>query len=717
MKKVRIFGLAIAIMVAIQMPMTTWATTVSGNAIVSENTLPEEETTDAEKEAVRDALLRIIEQKPIYVLLYNTASYELKSEADVNAAGVVNIVSGTQLEICDVVFAKDGQVFYLVSCGVNGNTYRGYVEGSYIVTNDTEFNQWKDEELIKVTGAVLAMEASNLESIYLNFPSGYWAGLTKLSQSHPNWVFVPFNTGLEWSEVLAAEQVGNRSLVNASSPDTWKSKAAGDYDPATGQYVPKSGSNWFRASEFGVSHCLNPLNYLNENNIFAFEQLTYNQSIHNAQGVDAIISGTWMSGTALEDGSGGLYKDVFVEIGQRSGVSPYHLASRVRQEQGIYGRAKLISGEYGVYNYFNVKASGGTEAAIVANGVAYAREQGWTTRYSSILGGANIIAGNYVSKGQDSLYLQKYDVDGSYFGLYSHQYMQNIQAPMTESLSVKRAYQSAGALDNNYVFKIPVYNNMPGASDATAEFPVSEEFITQLYSSILGRKPDAEGLEYWKNRMRSGSTAADLVVGFFDSQEMNNRNLSDAEYLQYAYTAILGRKPDASGKQYWLKEMAAGCTRKYILTGFVESTEFTNMCNEFGIVKGSITALAPADKNAGMTKFVVRLYRNIFGREADQGGLNDWTNRLQNGMTGCQLVEGFVYSKEFAISDFSNEEYVEILYRTLLGRDSEPAGKLDWVTRLENGESRSEVLAGFAYSTEFNNLCNEYGIKVGVLTK
>ncbi len=732
MKKIRMAGFILATALLLQSPLTTLASSVSDNGLALQEetktgSISENEIDDYDRacEEVRDSLLEILNSKPVYVLLYNADKYGLKAEPKEGARETGSVVSGTQLTVNDVAFDDELGVLYLVTSYVNGSPIKGYVESAYIITNDVEFNEWTETELVKVTGAVYHSEMSNLEAIYVNFPSGYHAALTALSQSHPNWIFVPFHTGLEWSEVLAAQRQGDRSLVYRTVDDSWKSKDPGDYDPTTGQYVPKSGANWFRASETGVSYCLNPLNYLNENNIFAFEQLTYNQSVHNSSGVAAIIANSWMNGRALEDGSGGLYQDVFMEIGSMTGVSPYHLASRVLQEQGSRGDSGLISGAYGAYNYFNVKASGATDAEILQNGIAHAQSQGWYTRYASLLGGAQVIGGNYISKGQDSLYLQKFDVDASHYGLYSHQYMQNIQAPMTESVSVRRAYANAGALDNNYVFKIPVYLNMPGGgtggggnvTPGPGGYPVSEEFITQLYSSILGRLPDAEGMEHWKGQMRNGATAADLVMGFFNSQEMQNRNLNNSQYLEYAYTAILGRNPDAEGKAYWVAELEAGCTRNCILVGFVDSIEFSNMCSNYGIIKGTITNLAPADKNRGQTKFVVRLYRNIFNREADEAGLNDWTNRLQHGLSACDIIEGFVYSDEFRISNFSNEQYVEILYKTLLGRNSDPKGKADWVGRLNAGQSRSQILAGFAYSTEFNDLCREYGIKVGTLKR
>lgn len=151
-------------------------------------------------------------------------------------------------------------------------------------------------------------------------------------------------------------------------------------------------------------------------------------------------------------------------------VSPFHLASRVYQEQGA-GTSPLISGTYsgyeGYYNYFNVRASGTTDKEVIENGLAYAKEKRWTDAYYSILGGAQVISANYILKGQDTLYLQKFNVNpnGSY-GLYTHQYMQNISAPTSEAKSIKTLYANAGSLDNTFVFKIPVYANMPAIACA-----------------------------------------------------------------------------------------------------------------------------------------------------------------------------------------------------------------------------------------------------------
>ena len=756
MRKKGFLALLLAMAMFVELPLTAGATTLSQNDIttnnhevnnnatnhnetnideINNNTTNHDETNNGatsnsenneeaiSQEEVKAALSDILSKKDVYVLLYNADEYALRSAPDEEAEKGQSFPCGSQMRLLDVAFSDDGNVYFMVEAHLYDVAYTGYVEQSFIVTQDPDFVSWKDEELSKVAECQLLLEISKEDSIKATFPSGYWDSLIALNNRHPNWTFVPYNTGLDWNTVLNEEHVGNRSLVYKTADDSWKSKEAGDYDPATGTYIGKSGSNWYRASLEGIAYCMNPLNYMNDKNIFAFEQLTFNGELQKVEGVKAIISNTWMKDKALEDGSGGLYADVFMDVGRQTGVSPYHLASRVVQEQGIMGQAPLISGYGGVYNYFNIKASGGTEQAILATGTAYAQSQGWTTRYLSILGGAGKLGENYITKGQDSLYLQKYDVDSSYYGLYSHQYMQNIQAPLTESTKVYSAYNSVGALDSSFVFKIPVFDNMPGIGDkplgeTTVDKATAESFVKRLYKVILDRDADEKGLNDWINALtKEGKCAGDLIYGFFYSDEMLNKNLSDTEFLDYAYRAILGREADEQGKNNWLKEMELGATRGSIINGFIGSDEFTSMCKQYGIKRGDLPHLEPADKNIKRTQFVVRLYRNILGRDADKGGLNTWTKDLANGKSACSVIEGFFYSEEFQNAGYSPEEFVEILYRTILGRESDPAGKADWVKQIKSGAGKRDILAGFVYSNEFAKLCKEYGIKVGELSR
>lgn len=83
----------------------------------------------------------------------------------------------------------------------------------------------------------------------------------------------------------------------------------------------------------------------------------------------------------------------------------------------------------------------------------------WTNPYKSIYYGAKYIAQNY--KDQNSGYLQKFNVNPNSDYLYSHEYMANVSAAVSESQTTYAAYKKANILSVTKKFVIPVFNNMP----------------------------------------------------------------------------------------------------------------------------------------------------------------------------------------------------------------------------------------------------------------
>ena len=74
----------------------------------------------------------------------------------------------------------------------------------------------------------------------------------------------------------------------------------------------------------------------------------------------------------------------------------------------------------------------------------------------------------------------------------------------------------------------------------------------------------------------------------------------------------------------------------------------------------------------GVEGFVTRLYENVLGRTPDQKGLDAWVNVLKNGTNGGEEVaKGFIFSDEYTKKNTSNDEFVEMLYNTLLNRKSD----------------------------------------------
>ena len=310
---------------------------------------------------------------------------------------------------------------------------------------------------------------------------GYENLINILQSRHPNWNFTILETGLDWNDVIKNETVAShgRNLIYYTYTGNWVCSMCGDklYD----------SGKWKCASESAVAYYMDPRNWINESNIFQFENLAYNGDIQNIEGVTKILNTVpWARGDTITyiktDGTTGTinksYAQVVMEAAREAGISPYHLAARIKQEQGVNSKASSTgrgdNATYkGYYNFLNIKATGGD---IIGNALSHAKSEGWDNPEKSIIGGAKFIATSYISRGQSTLYLQKFDVDSSDGGLYYHQYMQNVSAALSEGNSVRTSYEGMGMLDSSINFVIPVYNNMPYEA---APSPAGYSIVTQ----------------------------------------------------------------------------------------------------------------------------------------------------------------------------------------------------------------------------------------------
>ncbi|MBP5492583.1 MAG: DUF4214 domain-containing protein [Clostridiales bacterium] len=124
---------------------------------------------------------------------------------------------------------------------------------------------------------------------------------------------------------------------------------------------------------------------------------------------------------------------------------------------------------------------------------------------------------------------------------------------------------------------------------ATVPSKNAVKFATRLYTCCLGRDPEAEGLEYWSlaltNLDATGYQAASL---FFTLPEFVGLKTTNEEYLTRLYTTFMGRDPEAEGFAYWLGLLNGGTDRVDVMKAFAGCPEFQEICNQYGIVRGEI---------------------------------------------------------------------------------------------------------------------------------
>ena len=239
-----------------------------------------------------------------------------------------------------------------------------------------------------------------------------------------------------------------------------------------------------------------------------------------------------------------------------------------------------------------------------------------------------------------------------------------------------------------------------------------EDFVIRLYELVLNRKPDEIGLKDWKMRLlNQEETGAEVARGFIMSNEFLKRNLSDEAYVEILYQTFLNRGSDKVGKSDWLKQLSQGLSREYVFRGFAESKEFGSICDSYGIIRGNIALMNVMDLNPQVTMFVYRNYTQFLEREPDQAGHLDWVTKLVQGEKNVeQVAYGFVFSRELIDKSLSNEEYVKVLYRGLFDREADEGGLRDWVNRLNQGQSREKIFEGFCGSEEFKKMVARFGL-------
>ena len=403
-----------------------------------------------------------------------TSTLNVRQSPSTNSTILIRIPKGTKVSVLEETGG-----WYKITVTYKGQTVTGYVVKEYITLGTPP----EEDKNIPVSDADFA-------TMLASFPESYKPSIQALHNAYPNWRFVAINTNLDWNTAVANESVVGRNVIQSNypagtaslAPFSYLSTEAGAYNWANDTYIVKDGTNWYSANPQVIAYYMDPRNFLNDTDIFQFEALAYDES-QSAAVVQSILNNTFMSGnySVIDSANGqavsGSYVQAFMDAAKSASANPYFLAARCKQEVGTNG-SNATSGTYkgyeGIYNYYNIGASDGGNA--VAKGLLWAKGgtkgettygRPWTNPYKSIVGGAQYIAKNYINIGQNTLYLQKFNVaptNAAY--LYQHQYMTNVQAPYSEGRSTRTSYNALGILANTMIFYIPVYNNMPATACA-----------------------------------------------------------------------------------------------------------------------------------------------------------------------------------------------------------------------------------------------------------
>lgn len=207
-------------------------------------------------------------------------SVNVRSSASTDASILATLGSNTAITVIGEQRGGDGYTWYQIR--YNGSN-TGYVRSDYV----------------KFPSAYQYDAAFESQLSAQGFPESYKNGLRQLHAEFPTWTFTAFHTGLDWNTVLEEELKGSRSLVGSTSISSYKSIEDGKFDWNTSSWPGFDGASWVAASREITAYYLDPRNFLDETFVFQFESQKYNASIHTADGLGKMISGTFLDATVL----------------------------------------------------------------------------------------------------------------------------------------------------------------------------------------------------------------------------------------------------------------------------------------------------------------------------------------------------------------------------------------------------------------------------------
>ena len=345
--------------------------------------------------------------------------------------------------------------WYKIRVYFNGYAFEGYTMKTYI----TPFN---------------LDSAFEAEMNREGFPESYKPFLRALHACFGNtWTFKAYHTNIDWNKAVEMESTLRVNLIDGSN-ETYRSTDPGAFDAINHTWT-QFQAGWYGVNQETVAFYLDPRNYLADGTLFAFESLSGNTSV-TFESLKRVFKGYhWGQGSTEEERNRSMDRIIqeFLDAGQSENISPYLLAARAKQELGTSNHnASITGGEFeydkntysGFYNFYNIGAyNTNIDGLIYAMGgidqsaTSYGRP--WNTTAKAIAGGASFIGSAYIAQGQDTLYLQKFNVTPT--NTFSHQYMQNVRAAYSEGWSSYKTYRDNSLLKEYYEFSIPVYRNMP----------------------------------------------------------------------------------------------------------------------------------------------------------------------------------------------------------------------------------------------------------------
>jgi uncharacterized delta-60 repeat protein len=202
----------------------------------------------------------------------------------------------------------------------------------------------------------------------------------------------------------------------------------------------------------------------------------------------------------------------------------------------------------------------------------------------------------------------------------------------------------------------------------------NQRLVVRLYGDLLHRPPDPSGFAFWSGLLDAGASSFSVARALQGSAEYR------AVVVRDAYQDLLGRQADPSGGSAWVQFLAQGGTPDQMRAALLGSAEYFQT---YGLGNNDI--------------FLNALYHNALNRDVDMAGQSAWDQALAGGASRQDVALAVLGSRE------ADSVLVRDLYGRLLGRAADEGGLNAFTDQLQQGVTDDVVLAELAGSAEYAN--------------
>lgn len=226
-----------------------------------------------------------------------------------------------------------------------------------------------------------------------------------------------------------------------------------------------------------------------------------------------------------------------------------------------------------------------------------------------------------------------------------------------------------------------------GLTKTTARYTNSADAVRQseiyrLYEGILGRVPDASGLQSNIAALAAGATTAAIAAALINSDEFRQKygSPSDAQFVTLLYQNALGRSPDAGGLASWTGSLQGGGldARAAVAVGIADSDE--------GHRHTAVPELTWAGLNASVTQAASLQDSDVVTMNQD-GSTTETLTNVENDKTVVAIsADGQTITKTYSMVNGNSSQTTQ----TVLNADG---SKTSTISNYESGALESQSVA------------------------